>query len=44
MDYRLSIVKQKGNRVLVHYDGFSNSDDEWRDINDTYDIGLDEAS
>ena len=41
IEYRLSVVKQQGNRALVHYDGFSDSDDEWRDVNEIHNVGLD---
>ena len=30
-EYPYSIVRRRGNQTLVHYDGFNDSDDEWRD-------------
>ena len=30
-EYPFSIVRRRGNQTLVHYDGFNDSADEWRD-------------
>ena len=30
-DYDIKVLDKKGNKLLVHYDGYGSSDDEWID-------------